>query len=134
VILSETTPLANHLGIRAEHIGVREASARIASRPAIRRNLQCLSSLHVRGRAWVIAEDPRPLSTNIAIDFLRRAPAQALMTGCRLLSHDSDFAVGSIVVYPERDEKKWSATRLMPMRFLSQRRRTRRHPPLVAAL
>jgi AcrR family transcriptional regulator len=29
VILCETIPLANHLGIRAEHIGVREASARI---------------------------------------------------------------------------------------------------------
>jgi hypothetical protein len=52
----------------------------------------------------VIAEDPRPLTTNIPIDFLRRAPAQALIAGRRFLSHDSDFAVGSIVVHPQRDK------------------------------
>ena len=49
-------------------------------------------------------DDPRALTINIAITFLRRPPGRDLIAHCRLLSRDSDFVVGSIIVYPEGDE------------------------------
>src|SRR5215470_10328592 len=112
-ILFETTPLAKHLGVRVEHIGFREASARLAFTKAALRSggtysgpsLMALIDVTMYAAVLgVIGEDPRPLTTNIAIDFLRRAPARDLLARCRLLSHHADFAVGSIIVHPEGDE------------------------------
>jgi acyl-coenzyme A thioesterase PaaI-like protein len=112
-ILSETTPLAAYLGIRAERIGVGEAWSRIAFSPAALRPggthsgpaLMALVDMCMYAAVLgTTGEDPRPLTSNIAITFLRRPPARDLIARCRLLSRDSDIAVGSIVIYPEGDE------------------------------
>ncbi|HMM91461.1 PaaI family thioesterase [Bradyrhizobium sp.] len=108
-ILSETTPAAAYLGIKAERIGVGEAVLRIAfasaalrsggtySGPALMALVDACMYAAVLG---VRGDDPRPVTTNLAITFLRRASARDLIAQCRLLSCDSDFAVGSIVVHP----------------------------------
>ena len=112
-ILSQTTPLAAYLGIRAERIGVGEAWSRIAFSPAALRPggthigpaLMALVDMCMYAAVLgATGEDPRPLTSNIAITFLRRPPARDLIARCRLLSCDSDIAVGSIVIYPEGDE------------------------------
>ena len=112
-ILSETTPLAAFLGIRAESIGIGEAWARIPfsaaalrsggthSGPALMALIDMCMYAAVLGAT---SEDPRPLTTNIAIAFLRRPPARDLIAHCKLLNHDSDLTVGSVVVYPEDDD------------------------------
>ena len=112
-ILTETTPLAAYLGIRTERIGFGEAWSRIAfseaalrpggthSGPALMALIDICMYAAVLGAT---GEDPRPLTTNIAVTFLRRAPALDLIARCKLLSRDTDFAVGSIVVYPESDD------------------------------
>jgi acyl-coenzyme A thioesterase PaaI-like protein len=51
-----------------------------------------------------IGDDPRALTTNVAINFLSRAPARDLVARCKILNSNADFVVGSIVVYPESDE------------------------------
>src|SRR6266700_3768281 len=112
-ILNETTPLAAYLGIRVERIEVGEARARIAfssaalrpggtySGPALMALIDICMYAAVLGS---IGDDPRALTTNVAISFLRRAPARDLVARCRLLTGNNDLAVGSIVVYPENDE------------------------------
>ena len=112
-ILKETTPLAAYLGIRAERIEVGEAWSRIAfseaalraggtfSGPALMALIDVCMYAAVLGAS---GDDPRALTSNIAITFLRRAPARDLIARCRLLNRDSDFVVGSIIVLPEDDE------------------------------
>jgi uncharacterized protein (TIGR00369 family) len=113
VMLNETTPLAAYLGVRAERIAVGEAWSRIAfsstalrsggtySGPALMALIDVCMYAAVLGS---IGDDPRALTTNVSINFLRRAPAQDLVAHCRLLNSNSDFAVGSIVVYSQSDE------------------------------
>jgi uncharacterized protein (TIGR00369 family) len=112
-ILKETTPLAAYLGIRAERIEVGEAWSRITfseaalraggtfSGPALMALIDVCMYAAVLGAS---GDDPRALTSNVAITFLRRAPARDLIARCRLLNCDSDFVVGSIIVYPEGDE------------------------------
>jgi acyl-coenzyme A thioesterase PaaI-like protein len=97
----------------AERIAIGEAWSRIAfsaaalrpggthSGPALMALIDMCMYAAVLGAT---GEDPRPLTTNVAVTFLRRAPACDLIARCKLLSRDSDFAVGSIVVYPEGNE------------------------------
>jgi len=112
-ILTETTPFAAYLGIRVERIGVGEAWSRITFSPVALRTGGTYSGpalmalIDVCMYAAVLgttSDDPRALTTNIAITFLRRAPARDLVAHCKLMNRDSDFAVGSIIVYPEGDE------------------------------
>ncbi len=114
-ILAETTPLAAYLGIRAERIGVGEAWARLvfseaALRPGGTHSGPAMMSLidmcMYAALLGTTGDDPSPLTTNITIDFLRRPPSRDLIAHCKLLSRNSDFAVGSIVVYPEDDGTK----------------------------
>lgn len=114
-LLAETTPIAAYLGIRAERIEDGQAWARIAfskaelrpggthSGPALMALIDMCMYAALLG---AIGDDPRPLTTNITINFLHRPPARDLFAHCRLLRRDSDFAVGSIVVYSEDDETK----------------------------
>jgi acyl-coenzyme A thioesterase PaaI-like protein len=114
-LLTETTPLAAYLQVRAERIGAGEAFARAGytpgalraggtySGPALMALIDVCMYAAVLG---MIGDDPRPLTTNVAITFLRRAPPRDLIAHCNLLSRDSDFVVGSIVVYPDGDESE----------------------------
>jgi uncharacterized protein (TIGR00369 family) len=114
-ILAETTPLAAYLGIRAERIAVGEAWARLVfsetglrpggthSGPAMMSLIDLCMYAALLGAT---GDDPSPLTTNIAIDFLRRPPARDLLAHCKLLNRNADFAVGSIIVYPEDDDTK----------------------------
>ncbi len=108
-MLTETTPLAPYLGIRAERIGIGEAWSRITfSKAALRSGgtysgPALMALIDVCMYAAVLGttgDDPRALTTNVAITFLRRAPACDLVAHCSLLNCDPDFAVGSITVYP----------------------------------
>jgi acyl-coenzyme A thioesterase PaaI-like protein len=112
-MLAETTPLAAYLQVRAERIGAGEAFARIGftpgalraggtySGPALMALIDVCMYAAVLG---MVGDDARPLTSNMAITFLRRAPPQDLIARCNLLSRDPDFIVGSISVYPEGDE------------------------------
>jgi acyl-coenzyme A thioesterase PaaI-like protein len=112
-ILTETTQAAAYLRIRAERIRVGEAWSRLAftetalrpggthSGPALMALIDICMYAAVLGAT---GEDPRPLTSNIAISFLNRPPGRDLIAHCKLLSRDPDFAVGSISVYPEGDE------------------------------
>lgn len=114
-LLAETTPLAAYLQVRAERIGAGEAFARVGytpgalraggahSAPALRALIDLCIYAAVLG---MIGDDPRPLATNVAITFLRRAPPRDLIAHCNRLGRDSDFVVGSIVVYPDGDESE----------------------------
>lgn len=112
-ILMETTPLAAHLGIEAERIGFGEAWSRIGFSAAALRHGGTYSGPALMGLIDVcmyaailglIGEDPRPLTTNVTINFLRRSPARDLVAYCKILNRNSDLIVGSIVVYPAGDE------------------------------
>jgi acyl-coenzyme A thioesterase PaaI-like protein len=112
-ILTETTPLAVHLGIEAERIGFGEAWSRISFSAAALRHGGTYSGPALMGLIDVcmyaailglIGEDPRPLTTNVTINFLRRSPARDLVAHCKILNRESDLIVGSIVVYPAGDE------------------------------
>lgn len=112
-MLAETTPLAAHLQVRAERIGLGEASARIRftpgalraggtySGPALMALIDVCMYAAVLG---MIGDDPRPVTTNMTITFLRRAPPRDLVARCTLLGRDSDFVVGSVVVHADGDE------------------------------
>jgi uncharacterized protein (TIGR00369 family) len=112
-MLDETTPLAAHLGIRAERIESGEAWSRIAFSPAALRaggtysGPALMALIDVCMYAAVlgsIGDDPRALTTNVAINFLTRAPARDLVAHCKILNSNADFVVGSIAVHPENDE------------------------------
>lgn len=112
-LLAETTPLAAYLGIRIERIEDGEAWARMAfSKTALRPGgthsgpalMAVIDMCMYAALLGAIGPDPRPLTTNIAINYLNRPPARDLFAHCKLLGRNSDFAVGSIVVYPEDDE------------------------------
>jgi acyl-coenzyme A thioesterase PaaI-like protein len=49
-------------------------------------------------------EDPRDLTTNPAMNFLRRPLGRDLIAHCRALSRNSELKVGSIIAYPDDDE------------------------------
>ena len=118
-MLNETTPLAAHLGISAERIEAGEAWSRIAfssaalrsggtySGPALMALIDVCMYAAVLGS---IGDDPRALTTNIVIDFLRRAPARDLVAHCKILNNGSDLSVGSVVVHPEGDEENLVCT------------------------
>lgn len=112
-ILAETTPAAAFLGIRAEWIGVGEARARINfSKNALRSGgtysgPALMALIDVSMYAAVLGmtgDDPRALTTNIAITFLGRASARDLVAHCTLLNRGSEFLVGSIVVTSDGDD------------------------------
>jgi acyl-coenzyme A thioesterase PaaI-like protein len=112
-LLAETTPIAAYLDIRANRIEDGEAWARIGfSKAALRAGgthsgpalMALIDVCMYAALLGAIGDDPRPLTTNIAVNFLNRPPARALIAHCKLLRRDCDFAVGSIVVYPEDEE------------------------------
>lgn len=113
-LLVETTPAAAYLGIRAERIENGEAWARIGfSNAALRAGgtysgpalMALIDVCMYAALLGAIGDDPRPLTTNITINFLNRPPARDLLARCRLLARDSNLAVGSITIYPEIDEE-----------------------------
>jgi len=111
-MLADATPLAGYLKVRAERIGAGEAVACIPftagalrpggtySGPALMTLIDVCMYAAVLG---LIGDDPRPLTTNVTINFLRRPPRRDLIARCNLLSRGSDFVVGSVVVHPEGD-------------------------------
>jgi len=112
-MLTETTPIATLLAIRAERIGDGEAWSSMTFGPTALRaggthsGPALMALIDVCMYAAVLgatSEDPRALTTNMSIDFLRRPPARNLLAHCRLLSCGTSRAVGTIVVYPEGDE------------------------------
>jgi uncharacterized protein (TIGR00369 family) len=112
-LLAETTPAAAFLDIRAERIERGEAWARLAfSKTALRAGgthsgpalMALIDVCMYAALLGVIGDDPRPLTTNINVNFLNRPPARDLLAHCKLLSHESNLAVGSITVYPENED------------------------------
>jgi acyl-coenzyme A thioesterase PaaI-like protein len=112
-LVAETTPLAGFLNVRTERIGFGEAWSRIMlsagamrhggshSGPALMALIDVCMYAALLG---TIGDDPRPLTSNIVINFLSRPPARDLIAHCKLLSRDSNFAVGLINVWPEDKE------------------------------
>jgi acyl-coenzyme A thioesterase PaaI-like protein len=112
-LLAETTPIAAYLGIRAERIENGEAWARIGfSKAALRAGgiysgpalMALIDVCMYAALLGTIGNDPRPLTTNVTINFLSRSPARDLIAHCKLLSRDNSFAVGSIIVYPDNED------------------------------
>ena len=112
-LIAETTPAAAYMGIQAERIENGEAWARIAfSKAALRAGgthsgpalMALIDVCMYAALLGAIGDDPRPLTTNITINFLNRPPARDLLAHCKLLGRDSSLAVGSITVYPEDEE------------------------------
>jgi uncharacterized protein (TIGR00369 family) len=114
-LLAETTPAATFLGIRAERIEDGEAWARLGlSKSALRAGgtysgpalMALIDVCMYAALLGAIGDDPRPLTTNMTVNFLNRPPARDVLAHCKLLSRDSCFAVGSIIVYPENEEEE----------------------------
>jgi acyl-coenzyme A thioesterase PaaI-like protein len=112
-LLAETVPAAVYLSISAERIEDGEAWARISfSKAALRAGdtysgpalMALIDVCMYAALLGAIGDDPRPLTTNIATNFLNRPPARDLLAHCKLLGRDSSLAVGSITVYPENEE------------------------------
>ena len=112
-LMAQTVPLAAYLGIRAERIGAGEAWSRLAFSPTALRPggthsgpaLMALADMCMYAAVLgAIGNDPRPLTTRLEINFLRRPPACDLIARCTLLSCDGKRASGSIVIYPEGEE------------------------------
>jgi len=112
-LLAETTPAAAYLGIRAERIEDGEAWARIGfSKAALRAGgtysgpalMALVDVCMYAALLGAIGDDPRPLTTNMAVNFLNRPPPRDLLAHCKLLSRDSSLAVGSIIICPENEE------------------------------
>lgn len=113
-LLAETTPIAAYLGIRVQRIEDGEAWTRIGfSKAALRAGntysgpalMALIDVCMYAALLGAIGDDPRPLTTNMTINFLSRPPARDLFAHCKLLSRDSSLAVGSITVYPADEEQ-----------------------------
>jgi uncharacterized protein (TIGR00369 family) len=113
-LLAETTPLATHLGIKADQIGNGESWSRMCFSAAATRHggtysgpaLMALIDVSVYAAIMgFIGEDLRPLTTNIAINFLRRPPARDLIAHCKVLNRDCELAVGYVVIYSSDDQE-----------------------------
>ena len=112
-LLTTGTPLVTYLGIRLERIEHGLAIVRLPFSEAVLRpggthggpSLMALADIAMYGVVLsVLGDDPRPLTTQLAMDFLRRPPNGDLLAEGRLLSIDETLAVGKITLFPEGDE------------------------------
>jgi len=112
-LLAAGTPLAAFFGLRAERIEHGMALVRLPFSPAVLRpggshggpSLMALADVAMYAAVLsLVGDDPRPLTTQLSIDFLRRPPNRDLLGRCRLLGADSMLAVGTVTVFPEGDE------------------------------
>lgn len=112
-LLTIGTPLVTYLGIRPERMAYGFALLRLPFSETLLRpggthggpSLMALADVAMYGVVLsVFGDDPRPLTTQLAIDFLRRPPNRDLLAEGRLLSIDDTLAVGTITVFAEGDE------------------------------
>ena len=112
-ILTIGTPLVSYLDIRPERIDYGVALLRLPFSETLLRpggthsgpSMMALADIAMYGVVLsVFGDDPRPLTLQLAADFLRRPPNCDLLAEARLLSIDETLAVGRVSVFPEGDE------------------------------
>lgn len=112
-LLAGTTPMAAFLRLEPERIDHGHAVVRLPFSPAVLRPggthggpaLMALIDFAMYAAVLSVAgEDPRPLTTQLATEFLRRPPNRDLLADCRIIGIDGTLAVGRIAVHAEGEE------------------------------
>lgn len=108
-------PLSAFLGITAEEIGVGSSVLRLPFTPAALRpggvqngpSLMALADLAMYAAVMSLCgDDPRPVSSDLSMNFLRRAPNQDLLGRCRVVEMTGKRALLTTGIFPDGDERR----------------------------
>ena len=108
-------PLSTFLGISALEVGAGSAVLRLPFTPAALRPggvqsgpaLMALADLAMYAAVMgLYGNEPRVLSSDLAMNFLRRAPDQALLGRCSVLGVDAKRALARTEIVPETGDER----------------------------
>ncbi len=114
-LLAGSTPLMAFLGLRTESVAHGRAVIRMPFSPALVRpggshagpSLMAVADIAMYAAVLsVVGDDPRPLTTTMSLEFLKRPPNRDLLADCRVVGGIAPLVVGRIEIRPadEPDE------------------------------